>query len=323
MLLEPIPAKKAGDLLPYFDVLDEAYKSEARYRTAWQKRVSRQRLFESATVVPSEPLVDVLPPTPLQVASPFVVQLSGGERPAFQVRAAPDIPRQQSTPMKVVRVDPKKELEKRLRRERRAAELEELRKKDPFKWQKEVEKDEQRQLKKQQAIDEKKKEKKEKHKERQMERVKEKKEKKEKRERAQQIGEGEKKEKRMKTDEKPDIVKFKANMSEAVMAALKPYYASKKIADKDSCKQLCRKLTKQLIQKEAAKGNTGSWNPKMGPAASKFVEGFMQKLQARNQVYKYVEGASKLQGGADEGDDEPVVMEPATTASSSTLPPMF
>ncbi len=120
--------------------------------------------------------------------------------------------------------------------------------------------------------------------------------------------------KRREESKEPDMVAFKANLSGAVSTALKvmgfadrgfsrrsrvwvclrrfvtdsfdgqPFFIANKIADKESFKHLCRKLTKTLVKKESERGNTGKWHPKLGSAAAKFVESFMGKLEARGQV---------------------------------------
>jgi len=104
-----------------------------------------------------------------------------------------------------------------------------------------------------------------------------------------------------------DVVGFKANMSAAVMAALKPFLVANRIADKESLKFLCRKLCKSLVEKETERGNYGRWHAKMGPAAVKFVEAHMAKLAARGEVYRYVEGEAHAPRAAPHSNAAPGV----------------
>jgi hypothetical protein len=62
------------------------------------------------------------------------------------------------------------------------------------------------------------------------------------------------------------------------MTTLKESMNAGRIANSDSLKHLCRKLTKEIVTKERKRGNPGRWNAKIEPAARKFVEGYMASL---------------------------------------------
>ena len=79
-------------------------------------------------------------------------------------------------------------------------------------------------------------------------------------------------------------------MAETVKTALKPHLASGAIADKDSFKHLCRKLSKELVAKEKTRASASGmprWHSKIAPAAERYVAAYMTKLRDKGTpVYK-------------------------------------
>lgn len=78
-----------------------------------------------------------------------------------------------------------------------------------------------------------------------------------------------------------DVANLKAGFAEALMKKLKPYLLSGRIADRDSFKHLTRKLTKELVKKEQARGNA-VWHPKLAAPAEAYADAFMERLKQKN-----------------------------------------
>jgi hypothetical protein len=92
---------------------------------------------------------------------------------------------------------------------------------------------------------------------------------------------GEKK-KKIKTG---DVSQLKAGFAEVLMRVLKPHLLSGRIADRDSFKHLTRKLTKELVKKEQARGNS-TWHPKLSAPAENYANSFMERLKEKG-VFVY------------------------------------
>ncbi len=120
---------------------------------------------------------------------------------------------------------------------KRMQEIEELRKTDPLKAAKETEREEKKRLREGSGTGEK------------TDKV---------------VGE---KKKKIKTG---DVSQLKAGFAEVLMRVLKPHLLSGRIADRDSFKHLTRKLTKELVKKEQARGNS-SWHPKLSTPAENYA----------------------------------------------------
>ncbi len=82
-----------------------------------------------------------------------------------------------------------------------------------------------------------------------------------------------------------DISMLKAGFADIIMRTLKPHLVAGRIADRDSFKHLTRKLTKELVKKELARGNS-LWHPKFAAPAEEYASAFMARLQAKSGVYK-------------------------------------
>ena len=70
-------------------------------------------------------------------------------------------------------------------------------------------------------------------------------------------------------------------MASTVMRTLNGYYKEGRVADKESFKALCRKLTKDLVAKERKNNPTPYWHAKHGPAVEKYVHSYMKKLREK------------------------------------------
>lgn len=77
-----------------------------------------------------------------------------------------------------------------------------------------------------------------------------------------------------------EMAQLKAGFAEALMKPLKAHLVAGRIADRDSCKHLTRTLTKELVKKELARGNS-VWHPKLAGPAAAYADAYMEKLKKK------------------------------------------